>query len=138
MDESHVRIKKNLTFDGKTLMPGYSLIQTSFACIADFQPAVLKGYRMLFNVKGWGPFVEPAYAGLIPDKDSETHGSVFCLHPDSKAELDRAERWYHEHTVNVTKYYDGHVIENVSVYVSPNVRENLSHFQRLGILHECL
>ena len=84
----------------------------------EFHPAVLKGYKMVFNMRFFG---EKAFSGVIKDKFSETHGSVFCMDDKNKQDLDNMERGYLKENVLVTTY-GGEVIENVSVYVSPKVQ----------------
>ena len=79
---------------------------------------------MVFNIRFFG---EKAFSGVIKDKISETHGSVFCMDDKNKQDLDNMERGYLKKNVSVTTYsrlygtYGGEVIKNVNVYVSPEV-----------------
>ena len=65
-------------------------------------------------------FGEKAFAGVIIDEFSETHGSVFCMDDKNKQDLDNMERGYLKESVSVTTY-GKEVIKNVSVYISPKV-----------------
>lgn len=65
-------------------------------------------------------FGEQAFAGVIIDEFSETHGSVFCMDDKNKQDLDNMERGYLKESVSVTTY-GKEVIKNVSVYISPKV-----------------
>lgn len=65
-------------------------------------------------------FGEQAFAGVIIDEFSETHGSVFCMDDKNKQDLDNMERGYLKESVSVTTYGE-EVIKNVSVYISPKV-----------------
>ena len=65
-------------------------------------------------------FGEQAFAGVIIDEFSETHGSVFCMDDKNKQDLDKMERGYLKESVSVTTYGEK-VIKNVSVYISPKV-----------------
>ena len=65
-------------------------------------------------------FGEQAFAGVIIDEFSETHGSVFCMDDKNKQDLDNMERGYLKESVAVTTY-GKEVIKNVSVYISPKV-----------------
>ena len=65
-------------------------------------------------------FGEQAFAGVIIDEFSETHGSVFCMDDKNKQDLDNMERGYLKESVSVTTYGEK-VIKNVSVYISPKV-----------------
>ena len=84
---------------------------------AEFQPAVLKGYKMVFNMRGFG---SETYSGVLKALNSETHGSVFCMDDENKRRLDRMEGIYKKEYVSVTTY-NGKIIKNVQVYVSPEV-----------------
>ena len=78
---------------------------------------MLNGYKMVFNMRFFG---EKAFAGVIIDKFSETHGSVFCMDDKNKQDLDNMERGYLKERVSVTTYGE-EVINNVNVYISPKV-----------------
>ena len=85
---------------------------------SDFHPAVLKGYKMVFNMRFFG---EQAFSGVIKDDCSATHGSLFCMDDINKQDLDNMERGYLKENVTVTTY-GGEDIKNVNVYVSPKVQ----------------
>ena len=46
--------------------------------LLDFQPAVVRGHRLAFNMRGFAP-LEPGIAGLEPCQTSECHGALITL-----------------------------------------------------------
>ena len=49
--------------------------------ISDHTPAILKNYRLSFNLRG-GHHVEPAMANIIESPGSELHGVAFCVNKE--------------------------------------------------------
>ena len=49
------------------------------------EPARLRGHRLVFDLAGI-PWVEPAFAGIVPDPEHDVYGVLYRLAPD---QLDR-------------------------------------------------
>ncbi len=54
------------------------------------EAAALSGFRLVFDQRGI-PFLEPAFASVVPSPDSVVHGVLYTLEPDSFIKLDRVE-----------------------------------------------
>lgn len=54
------------------------------------EAAVLSGFRLVFDQPGI-PFVEPAFASVLPSTASVVHGVLYRLDPQSFVKLDRVE-----------------------------------------------
>ena len=77
--------------------------------IVDHVCAVLKGWRMSFNLPGMDK-VEPSYANVTEGgAGDEVHGVAFCMTKESGEELDRTEVGYDKKQVKL-EAYDGRVI----------------------------
>ena len=70
-------------------------------------PAILKGYKMEFNLKSPFHHVEPAYAGLAESPDSEVHGVAFNMSQDSAENLNRNEAGGYDRKMVTLKSYGG-------------------------------
>ena len=53
------------------------------------EPGLLRGYRLVFDLAGI-PWVEPAFAGIVPDPEHDVYGVLYRLAPD---QLDRVNRY---------------------------------------------
>ena len=61
-----------------------------------------------------------ASAGVIPNPNHDTHGILFCMDSKSLEKLNNWERIYQQVYTSV-ETYDGQIVDNVLVYVSPKV-----------------
>ena len=53
------------------------------------EPARLRGYRLVFDLAGI-PWVEPAFASIVPDPEHDVYGVLYRLTPD---QLDRVNSY---------------------------------------------
>ena len=82
----------------------------------EYEPAILRDYQLLFNMK----YGNEASAGVIPNPNHDTHGILFCMDSKSLEKLNNWERIYQQVYTSV-ETYDGQIVDNVLVYVSPKV-----------------
>ncbi|CAH1798738.1 unnamed protein product [Owenia fusiformis] len=86
--------------------------------VLDHVCAILKGYRLSFNVRAF-ECVEPAYAGIERGSETdEVHGVAFCGTKESMEELDRTEAGY-DKKEETFHGYDGRVIKGFVYLTKP-------------------
>ena len=89
--------------------------------IVDHVCAVLRGWRLAFNLPGM-PKVEPSYANVVRGEDSdEVHGVAFCMTKESNEELDRTESGYDKKEVTL-QGYDERVITAFLYVNKPHIK----------------
>ena len=82
----------------------------------EYEPAILRAYQLLFNMR----FGNEASAGVIPNSNHDTHGILFCIDSKSLEKLNDWERTYQQ-VYTTVETYNGKNVDNVLVYVSPKV-----------------
>lgn len=68
------------------------------------------------------PHVEPGFAAVRPNPDSELHGSAFCIPKEEADGLDRQEGGYDVLPCEFVSY-DGQKVQNVGLYVPKKGRD---------------
>eukprot|EP00755_Sulcionema_specki_P029773 Sspe_Gene.92870::Locus_65634_Transcript_1_1_Confidence_1.000_Length_1234::g.92870::m.92870 len=99
-------------------MDVHALEQRKRVKVLEHTPAVLKGWKMAFTLRGI-PFVEPAYANAVETGNAEDsiHGVAFLMTPEAVAGLDKVESGYDKRMVTLTAY-DGRTLDNAFLYVN--------------------
>ena len=79
--------------------------------VLEHTPAILKGYKMEFNLKSPFRHVEPAYSGLAESPDSEVHGVAFKMSKESAENLNRNEAGGYDRKMVTLISYGGRELE---------------------------
>jgi hypothetical protein len=80
--------------------------------VYDNLSGILKGWKLIFFKVDFSPFTEPAFATVIPDENSEVHGTLTLLSKEEVINLDKQEQGYNISKLKILTY-DNKTIEAV-------------------------
>jgi len=87
--------------------------------------AILKGYRLAFNLAVPSSLVDPSYANIVPSEGDEVHGIAIVFDEKDIIALDKAEMCYDRVKVQLTAYQEdsgGSFVGYAYVFTPENAR----------------